>query len=184
MELNEIWKDISGFEGVYQVSNLGRVKSLSRCIDYTDGRIRKFSSQIIKPFSDKDGYQLVRLYKNSNVKTLRVHRLAYEAFFNLIDNMQINHKNGITGDNHIDNLELVTSSENHLHGFRELGRKPNICIGESNGSHKLTKVEVNEIRLKYIPRIYSSIKLAKEYGVNKSTILRIINSVTWKYDYE
>ena len=77
--MNEIWKDITGYEGLYQVSNLGRVKSLS----YRGSRREK----MLKPLKNREGYLFVILYKNSEVKHFTIHRLVANAF---IKNSKIN----------------------------------------------------------------------------------------------
>ena len=110
----EIWKDIKGFEGLYQVSNLGRVKSLER-IDALGHRLKE---KILKP-------QLVRRYyrvclcKQSIKKTYRVHRLVWEAFNGQIpEGLQVNHINEVKTDNKLENLNLMTCKENTNYGTR------------------------------------------------------------------
>lgn len=73
----EEWKDIKGYEGLYQVSNLGRVKSLERITNMKDGRIRTEREKILKPIKDKHGYYRVRLYKKMVRKSLRYIHLYY-----------------------------------------------------------------------------------------------------------
>ena len=101
----EIWRDIAGYEGLYQVSNCGRVKSF-----YRGGRILKQSL--------KRGYMFVELYLNTNGKIHIVHRLVAQAFIpNPLNKLEVNHINGIKTDNRVENLEWVTRSENEQHAY-------------------------------------------------------------------
>ena len=101
----EIWKDIEGFEGLYQVSNLGKVKSLN--FNHTK------KEKILKLQSGKYGYLLVSLCKEGKGKTYQVHRLVAQAFIpNLENKPQVNHKDEDKTNNKVENLEWVTSKEN------------------------------------------------------------------------
>ena len=111
-EAIEIWKDIPNYEG-YQVSNLGRVKSLERL----DARGHKRKEKLLKPLISSIGYYLVGLCKNSKVRFYLVHRLVWEAFNGQIpENMQVNHINEIKSDNRLKNLNLMTPKENTNYG--------------------------------------------------------------------
>lgn len=117
--MEEIWKDIKDYEGYYQVSNLGRIRSLDR---YVNTGI-KHSTQVfrrgklIKPFIDRDGYLVLTLSKNYKLKYFRVHRLVAEAFIeNLNDLPYINHKDENKQNNKVDNLEWCTQKYNVNYG--------------------------------------------------------------------
>lgn len=101
--MKEEWKDIPGYEGYYQVSNLGRVKSLN----YN----RENRKQILKQAKDYDGYCLVSLAKNNKHTTAKVHRLVLQAFIGP-SNLHINHINKIKEDNRLENLEYCTPKYN------------------------------------------------------------------------
>lgn len=104
----EFWKDIKGYEGLYQVSNLGRVKSLKRG-----------SERILKPRVKSSGYIEVVLYKNSKPKNIRVNRLVAQTFIpNPEDKPQVNHIDEDKTNNMVSNLEWVTAKENMNHGTR------------------------------------------------------------------
>lgn len=124
----EIWKDVKGYEGIYQVSDLGRVKSLERKVLHKNrwGLMHKtVPERILKPGYNKAGYESVILCIDGVKQSIRVNRLVAETFLPNPENKeQVNHKNGVRNDNRVDNLEWVTSSENQLHSFRVLGRKP------------------------------------------------------------
>lgn len=168
----EIWKDIKGYEGLYQISNFGSVKSLSRVI-CNNGGIYTINEKILKP-SNNGGYLQVVLQKDSKIKTIKVHRLVAEAFIlNPEGKPQVNHINGIKGDNTVDNLEWSSIKENVQHAWLNGLNKPN--NGAKNGNSKLTQEQVLEIRASNL----SSKKLSKIYKISKSAILQIKKRKTW-----
>ncbi len=145
--MEEIWKDIEGAEGSYQVSNLGRVRSFHIS---ALGKIKK-------PRLDKDGYLIIDLGRKGQTATRRVHRLVALAFIPNPQGLpQVNHKNGKRDDPRSENLEWATYSTNHLHAYRVLGRKssfetrqviaeksdgeglwfPSIVDAEKHGAHR------------------------------------------------
>lgn len=116
----EIWKDIKGYEGLYQVSNLGNVKSLERYVTAPqNGGKRLLKEKSLKQSISKTGYYVVALSKNHVAMTKKVHRLIAEAFIpNLLDKPHINHIDGNKLNNDIINLEWATHKENTQHAFR------------------------------------------------------------------
>ena len=115
--MEEIWKDVVGYEGFYQVSNLGRVKSLQRIHNTNHPYIQK--ERIMKLFKNKDGYLMVDFTKDSRKKHFQVHRLVANAFIPNPDNKpEVNHLNEIVYDNRADNLEWATRKENNNYGNR------------------------------------------------------------------
>ena len=116
--MNEIWKDIEGYEGLYQVSSFGRVKRV------TTGRILKGSK-------DKDGYLVVGLYKNNTKSTKKIHRLVAQAFIpNHEHKPEINHIDEDKTNNKVSNLEWITRKENLNHGTRN--ERAGKAISKSN----------------------------------------------------
>ena len=123
--MEEIWKDIPGYEGYYQVSNMGRVSSVKRIIPHNskDGRciLRTIRPRIIKMGLNCNGYYSLMLHKNGNATRFTVHRLVANAFLgNPDDGMTVNHKNGVRTDNRVENLEWCSQSDNILHASRIL----------------------------------------------------------------
>lgn len=113
--MREIWKNIHGFEGKYQVSNYGNIKSLNYRA--------KGISKILK-YSIIDGYPCLSLTLNGKYKTYRIHRLVANAFIeNTLNKPQVNHINGNRADNNVNNLEWVTNKENIIHSYKVLNRK-------------------------------------------------------------
>lgn len=114
-----IWKDIQGFEGLYQVSNDGKVRSLDRIINYKDGRARLEKGHKLKPHADKKGYTRVTLCKNNKCKPYLVHRLVAMAFIPNPNNWpQVNHKDENKTNNTVWNLEWCDRIYNCNYGTR------------------------------------------------------------------
>ena len=144
---NEIWKDIEGFEGYYQVSDQGRVRSLDRIIIQSNGVKRKCRGQIMINGKDKDGYEVIQLCKNGTHKRCMVHRLVAEAFIPNPDNKpQINHKDEDKTNNCVDNLEWMTSKENNNYGTKKYREgiakgKPVRCIETGEVYYSINEAE-------------------------------------------
>lgn len=125
--MNEIWKDIEGYEGYYQVSNLGNVRSVDRVIISNDGivRVRKGKAKTLK---DHNGYKRVKLNKDGKEKLFLVHRLVAQTFIPNPSNLPcINHKDEVKSNNRIDNLEWCTHRYNRMYGTTEERRRPKLA---------------------------------------------------------
>lgn len=135
----EVWRDIEGYEGLYQVSNMGRVKSLGRKDRF--GRVIK--ERILEPAVTHNGYLRVGLHIDGKRKMLRVHRLVCEAFHENPDNKsEVNHVNEDKTDNRACNLEWSTRTENCNHGSRNerVAKALSKPIGQFSLDGKLIKV--------------------------------------------
>ena len=114
----ETWKDIENYEGVYQVSDLGRVKSLERYIVRKNGYTQLIYEKVLNPCINTHGYLALSLHKNNKSLNCRVHRLMAEAFIPRIKGKNIiNHINGIKTDNRLKNLEWTDYSGNLIHAY-------------------------------------------------------------------
>ena len=122
--MQEIWKDIKNYEGIYQVSNLGRVRSLTRKVKTFNG-LRTTKGQLLKPLKTNRNYFRVDLKQNQKNKYISIHRLVAEAFIPNPNNYPvINHIDGDTSNNKIDNLEWCTQSHNIKEAYRAGRAKP------------------------------------------------------------
>ena len=112
----EIWKDIEGYEGMYQVSSMGRVRSLNRYVRRRNGNMMLVKERIIKPFVNR-GYIYVTLSKDGKQPNLKVHRLVASAFLkNTFNYPDVNHKDENTANNHVENLEWCSKKYNRSYG--------------------------------------------------------------------
>lgn len=121
--MEEVWKDIEGFEGYYQVSNLGRVRSLDRIIIFDNGKSKEektlLKGKILCITKQTQGYSQVGLCKQGTQKSYRLNRLVANAFIPKIEGkIYVNHIDGDKDNNRVDNLEWVTNSENINHAYR------------------------------------------------------------------
>lgn len=172
---DEIWKDIAGYEGYYQVSSTGIVRSLDRhdCIK----RFRP--AQIMTQSNDSDGYKVVTLSKGGKQRTAKVHQLVARAFIPNVNNFpEINHKDENKTNNSVSNLEWCTTRYNLTYGHRL------DCVkGENAPKHKLTEEQVKEIRAIYKKGSleFGQSALSKKYGVSHQSIGAIVKGSTWKH---
>lgn len=174
--MKEEWRNIPEYEGLYAISNLGRVKSLARIVKRKDGTRQKYETRILRHHISNKGYHQVELRKNSRSKYPLIHRLVAEVFIENPDNKpQVNHIDGNKGNNRIDNLEWVTSSENAIHAFKNHLRTP-------NGPTSLSEDQIRYIRehYKFRDAEYSTVAMAKKLGVGKETVARVVRGNTYK----
>lgn len=130
----EQWKDIKGYEGRYQISSLGRVKSLPKKKGNGEGYMT--DTKIMKPSVNHYGYCIVNLCEKCTCTFKQVHRLVAEAFIpNPNNKAQVNHINGNKSDNRVENLEWCTNGENQVHRHKVLKQKsygkPIVCVENS-----------------------------------------------------
>lgn len=160
----EIWKDVIGYEGFYQVSNLGRVKTLGN---------NKFNKEkIMKSTISDNGYFRIGLIKDNYQKRYFVHRLVAESFIENFENKkQVNHINGIKTDNNVENLEWNTSFENMQHA--SLNGLLNIKSGEAHYLYKATDDIKTEIIEKH--KYYTQRRLGEMFSLSQSLVSRILS---------
>lgn len=116
----EEWKPVLGFEGTYEVSNYGNIRSLDRRFLDKRNRFQFKKGKVLSCKTDKDGYKSCGLWKNGKRYDRRIHRLVWEAFYGKIENdLTINHKDEVRDNNYLGNLELMTIAENNNYGHHQ-----------------------------------------------------------------
>ncbi|MGR3177808.1 MAG: NUMOD4 domain-containing protein [Candidatus Anammoxibacter sp.] len=177
--MKEIWKDVKGYEGSYQVSNIGGVKSMERVVRHSRNQKKKrtVGERIMKLSIGSHGYKTVTLYCKGIPKTHCVHRLVALVFIPNPENKPcINHINAIRKDNWSENLEWCTQKENVQHAIN-IGRFDQ--NGSNNHNAKLTETNVLEIRKN--ANNYTRKELSIEHNVTEEHISQIINKRRWKH---
>ena len=175
--MEEIWKDIEGYEGIYQVSNLGRVRSLDRLVpaacalskgNQVVNYLRK--GVILKPhIAGKSGYQYVALSIGDKPKYCRVHRLVACAFIPNPDNLpEVNHIDEDKSNNRVDNLEWVTHIQNEHHGTK---------IERGARTRDRRPVEALNEKGEVVARYDRIADAAKALGISISTIWQVCNKI-------
>lgn len=172
----EIWKDIPGYEGRYQVSDMGRVRSL----EYHNAKgVKRIG--ILKPAKDANGYLRCALSKNNKLITYKVHRLVAMAFIPNPNNFpQVNHKNGIKTDNRVENLEWCDYSMNISHAYanglipRHIPKHYPVIIHNNETGEDLRFETLKEAGM-YLGIPYQTVKKWADDGI------RPYKKIHWKY---
>lgn len=177
--MSEIWKAIPKFEEYYEVSNLGRVRSLDRRTTDRIGRPFVRYGKIITPRKEIRGYVSARLCVETVHRIFKIHRLvAYTFLPPHGPQQQINHINGIKTDNRPENLEWVSPSANMQHAFKNgLGR---VSRGENNTRAILCEDDVRKIRLLSASG-RSCAAISRDYAVSEATIRQILKGRNWAH---
>lgn len=177
----ERWLPIPGYEGFYEVSDLGRVKSLTRTISTGPGTTgpRVWPERILRSEPAANGYLYVSLRRDGKKPQRTVHSFVMEAFVGPHPGpgFHVCHGNGVRSDNRLGNLRYDTEAANHadtiMHGTS--------LRGERQPAHRLTEDEVREIRRRYAAGGVLQKQLAAEYGVGKVTIHHVVHRTTWAW---
>ncbi|NFG01740.1 hypothetical protein FCV36_05215 [Clostridium sporogenes] len=149
----EIWKDIKGYEGLYQVSNLGKVKSLITTQSRRIGILKSYNHS---------GYRRINLYKNGKGKKYYIHRLVAKAFISNVNNYpEVNHIDGNKQNNRVENLEWCTSSQNQIHAFKIGLQRPNPKIHKGNNYRGIKCQLINNVTGQIIE--FEQMKKASEF---------------------
>lgn len=173
--MREIWKDIEGYEGLYQVSNLGRVKSLQM---YANGGYKK-RVKILKPCNNGNGYYVVYLMKNKKRSVNYIHRLVAQAFLKNFNNYKcINHKDENKSNNNVDNLEWCSYKYNNNYGNH------NLKISKTRLKKQVIQYDMNMNIIKIWDGINTAMKETKSRHIVECCKGKIKSSggYIWRYN--
>ena len=171
---SEVWKAVVGWEGLYEVSNLGRVRSIDRVVVEKTGKEKRLKGTLLKPSLDGKGYPFVNLSRSGRVTASRIHRLSAAAFLGPIPaDKDVCHNDGTRTNNRIENLRIDTRAGNLAdcvkHGTHLRGERCNLS--------KLTSFEVLAIRKDARHRR----EVARTYGISPGTVSDIKTRRSWSW---
>ncbi|WP_422383255.1 NUMOD4 domain-containing protein [Roseibium album] len=172
----EAWKDIPGWEGVYQISSFGRVRSLNRKVPAKDGTSRYYKGKVLSCGAGKNGYPVVVLYRSDKRETHTVHRLVAQHFIGPCPlGWQVAHNDGNRGNARLDNLRYDTvagnASDKVMHGTQ--------TCGEHVPGSKLSEQDVREIREN--SEGLSQRELSHRYDISQTVVSNIWSGRSWKH---
>lgn len=174
-----IWKDIPGWEGFYQASNNGKIRSIDRAVKCRNGAFRKSKGKVLSGgFNRFTGYYTVMLTDGPTRKCRSIHRLVCLAFNGLppSESHQAAHKDGDKNNNAASNLMWATGKENTSHRYKH----GTILFGEDHPLSKLNNSAVMSIR-ELKKQGYPTARLAEKFGVSTGTILEVAVRKTWQH---
>ena len=181
---NEEWRNVQGFEGLYQVSSFGRVKSMARTTLRPEGRkgnhgkmaVIPIRERILKPGVMPTGHRHVGLRKDGKTHARLIHRLVLESFVGPCPKGEEGcHEDGNPSNNHYSNLRWDTHDSNQ----KDMIRHGTTTSGEKQPGSKLTVDKVREIRLLFSTGKYTKQFLGKRFGVSEATIRYAVRRVCW-----
>ena len=188
--MTEIWKDIQGYEGLYQVSNFGRIKALHKVVSHKYAGTKTIPECIKKIQKNLNGYSIIVLSINNKPKTFTVHRLVAKHFIHNPENKpEVNHIDGDKGNNHISNLEWNTKSENNQHAYNNGLKKGSTHLKGKTGSLCFNSIPVLQIlsngkEIKFA----SATEAEKNIGISRRGISQCARGIQsfagghkWKY---
>jgi hypothetical protein len=184
---NEIWKQIKDFEELYEVSNLGRVRSLGSTFKGGYGQVIRKPGKELAKIKASNGYPKAHLWHNQKAKLLSIHRLVAETFIPNPDNLpHVNHKDGNKENNHVENLEWCTPAENNRHAI------DNNLIKNAKGrdmSAAFKRIVMKDLLGSTIKTFESLKHASKETGIAASNIsmcakgrLKRAGNYVWEYE--
>ena len=176
MATAEVWKSVLDWEGIYEVSSFGRVRSCDRLIRYASGRTALHRGTILKPMANQKGYLHVDLCRRNHAIRKGVHRLVLEAFVGSEYGKDACHNNGVRDDNRLENLRWDTRAGNindcKMHGTT--------ARGERAGASRLTRSQVERIKAELIAGTPQR-TLAAAHGVSQTAIHYIAIGRNWAH---
>jgi len=178
----EIWKDVLGYEGLYQVSNLGNVKRLANkiWIEKHKGYYRTYPEEILKPILSPSGYYHVNLYKNKKLKTFRINRLVLTTFNRIPKDNEVSmHLDNNKTNNVLENLKWGTVRDNVLQMYADK-RNPDLK-GSKNPQSTISDEEVRYIKLLSKQQMLSVSEISKRINKKYHFVYEIVKELKWKH---
>ena len=173
--MEEIWKPIKNYETLYEVSNLGNIKSYDKYIPNRHGTKTFKKSKLISSCNNGNGYLQVKLSKNGKRKAFYVHRLVCDAFLgNLDSNLEVNHIDCDKSNNKLDNLEIISHKENMIHAYNN-----NLLYPHFN--FKINETIAKEIKKLYMIDNLKQYEICKKLQLSKSIVQGVCSGKTWKH---
>lgn len=178
--VQEEWRPIPGFEGFYEASSLGRIRSLDR-VSRSNGQLRKFNGRVLSQGVSPQKYPVVVLSVNGKSTSSRVHNLIASAFYcDKRPDYVVNHIDGDKSNNRPDNLEWVTHSQNTTFAAMEARRtRKRRSLGPRTRTGPLTADDVLDIRR--LAKSYRLSEIARHFGLHRNTVTRIVHGRTWRH---
>jgi len=186
--MTEEWKAVPGFEGLYEASSCGRVRSLDRHMTRKDGKPLFIPGRMLKALPNNNGYPRLSLVRDGISHWRTVHSIIAATFLAppprdtgpQATDYGVNHKDGDKTNNHAHNLEYVTNAANLKHA-RATGLLS--VVGTKNGRAKITENEVREIR-----RLYAAgarqVDLADAFGIDQTQVSRVVRGESWPHVHD
>ena len=176
----EKWENVVGYEGLYQVSDFGRVKRLKSAVWSKIGVLRVFPEKMLATGEGRSGYPETRLSAQGRPATRHVHQLVCEAFHGVRPSSghQVAHADGTRNNNRASNLRWATASENaadrKIHGTERQGEDIRHVV-------KLTADDVRSIRREYVKGYGALVPFAEKYGITSAAVHAVIKRQNWKH---
>jgi HNH endonuclease/NUMOD4 motif/Sigma-70, region 4 len=175
--MSETWRQVVGYEGLYEVSDLGRIR---RSVDLPASQYLH-PGRLLSPSIDRDGYLRISLLQRGRSTTQTVHRVVAAAFIGPRPvNAEINHKDGAKTNNAVSNLEYTTRRENAIHALRVLGRGPD-NRGSRQGASKLSEFQAWVVRRMYEERNFTLREIGRIFNVSLATVCQIGKGIRWRH---
>jgi hypothetical protein len=173
---DEVWLPLPAYEGLYEVSDYGRVRSVDRTVPYRGGKSRKLSGRALKQQPSTHDYPAVSLCRDGSYRSFAIHILVARAFIGQpADGEEVRHRNGDRSNPTLSNLCYGTRTDN----MQDAADHGTLARGEKNGHARLNEADVKHIRT--MQGIVSARSLAELFGVTRGTIYAIQGHKRWRH---
>ena len=178
MEIKEEWRNVRGYEGLYQISNKGRIKSLDRYVKNSRKGNRLIKEKVLNPTDNGHGYKIIGLNYKGKRKNHYIHRLVAEAFIpNPYNKKCVNHIDYDRGNNNVDNLEWCTTKENMQHSVERMSHPKKFSRTNTGERYIYKRKNSNVYRIVIHYKEYSSCKTLEEAIKKRDLLIKELNYV-------